>query len=68
MFNQFILEAKYLDNINRVKRKNIIGVYASLEKIEEKKFEKKIQKKKKESVVQSSSARISSRPDLLKKE
>lgn len=39
-----------------------------LEKIEEKKFEKKIRKKKKESVVQSSSARISSRPDLLKKE
>ena len=35
MFNQFILEAKYLDNINRVKRKNIVGVYASLEKIEE---------------------------------
>jgi len=68
MFNQFILEAKYLDNINRVKRKNIVGVYASLEKIEEKKFEKKIRKKKKESVVQSSSARISSRPDLLKKE
>ena len=35
MYNQFILEAKYLDNINRVKRKNIVGVYASLEKIEE---------------------------------
>ena len=35
MFNQYILEAKYLDNINRVKRKNIVGVYASLEKIEE---------------------------------
>ena len=34
MFNQYILEAKYLDNINRVKRKDIIGVYASLEKIE----------------------------------
>lgn len=33
--NQFILEAKYLDKIKRVKKKVIIGVYPNLEKIEE---------------------------------
>jgi len=32
--NQYILEAKYLDKINRVKRKTIIGVYKNLESIE----------------------------------
>lgn len=32
--NQFILEAKYLDKINRVKRKTIIGVYGNLENVE----------------------------------
>jgi len=35
MYNQFILEAKYLDNIKRVKRKYIVGVYANLDKVEE---------------------------------
>jgi hypothetical protein len=35
MYNQFILEAKYLDNIKRVKRKHIVGVYANLDKVEE---------------------------------
>lgn len=35
MFNQYILEARYLDNINRIKYKSIIGVYNSLEKIED---------------------------------
>lgn len=34
MFNQYILEAKYLDSIKRVKRKSIIGVYSTLEQIE----------------------------------
>jgi hypothetical protein len=32
--NQFILEAKYLDRINRVKRKTIVGVYPNLNSIE----------------------------------
>jgi hypothetical protein len=32
--NQFILEAKYLDSINRVKRKTIVGVYPNLNSIE----------------------------------
>ena len=35
MFNQYILEAKYLDAIKRVKRKHIVGVYANLEKVED---------------------------------
>jgi hypothetical protein len=35
MFNQYILEAKYLDAIKRVKRKHIVGVYTNLEKVED---------------------------------
>ena len=35
LVNQYILEAKYLDAIKRVKRKHIVGVYANLDKIEE---------------------------------
>ena len=35
MVNQYILEAKYLDKINRVKRKTIVGVFKDLESIEE---------------------------------
>ena len=35
MYNQYILEAKYLDAIKRVKRKLIVGVYANLDKVEE---------------------------------
>jgi hypothetical protein len=35
MFNQYILEAKYLDAIKRVKKKYIVGVYANLDKVEE---------------------------------
>jgi hypothetical protein len=34
MDNQFILEAKYLDRINRVKRKTIIGVFKDLNSME----------------------------------
>jgi hypothetical protein len=34
MFNQYILEANYLDKIGRVKKKNIVGVYKDLESIE----------------------------------
>ena len=34
MDNQFILEAKYLDKINRVKRKTIIGVFRDLNSME----------------------------------
>jgi hypothetical protein len=34
MDNQFILEAKYLDKINRVKRKTIIGVFQDLNSME----------------------------------
>jgi hypothetical protein len=34
MDNQFILEAKYLDKINRVKRKTIIGVFKDLNSME----------------------------------
>ena len=34
MYNQYILEAKYLDAIKRVKRKLIVGVYANLDKVE----------------------------------
>jgi hypothetical protein len=33
MFNQYILEANYLDKIGRVKKKNIVGVYKDLESI-----------------------------------
>lgn len=33
--NQYILEAKYLDKIKRVRKKTIVGVYPNLEKIEE---------------------------------
>ena len=32
--NQYILEAKYLDKIKRVKKKVIVGVYPNLDKIE----------------------------------
>ena len=35
MYNQYILEAKYLDAIKRIKRKYIVGVYANLDKVEE---------------------------------
>jgi hypothetical protein len=35
MYNQFILEARYLDKIKRVRRKELVGVFANLEKIEE---------------------------------
>ena len=34
MDNQFILEAKYLDKINRVKRKTIVGVFKDLNSME----------------------------------
>jgi hypothetical protein len=34
MDNQFILEAKYLDKINRVKRKTIVGVFRDLNSME----------------------------------
>jgi hypothetical protein len=34
MFNQYILEANYLDKIGRVKKKNIVGVYKDLESID----------------------------------
>ena len=34
MVNQYILEAKFLDKINRVKRKTIVGVFKDLESIE----------------------------------
>jgi hypothetical protein len=39
MDNQFILEAKYLDKINRVKRKTIIGVFKDLNSMEKVKDE-----------------------------
>lgn len=48
--NQFILEAKYLDKINRVKRKSIIGVYGNLTKLEQAK-EKTIAEELKYKVV-----------------
>lgn len=48
--NQFILEAKYLDKINRVKRKSIIGVYGNLTKLEQAK-EKAIAEEVKYKVV-----------------
>lgn len=48
--NQFILEAKYLDKINRVKRKSIIGVYGNLTKLEQAK-EKAIAEELKYKVV-----------------
>ena len=48
--NQFILEAKYLDKINRVKRKSIIGVYGNLTKLEQAK-EKAIAEEMKYKVV-----------------
>jgi len=34
MDNQFILEAKYLDKINRVKRKTLVGVFKDLNSME----------------------------------
>lgn len=34
MFNQYILEVNYLDKINRIKKKTIVGVYSSLKEIE----------------------------------
>lgn len=34
MFNQYILEVNYLDKINRVKKKTIVGVYSNLKEIE----------------------------------
>jgi hypothetical protein len=48
--NQFIVEAKYLDKINRVKRKSILGVYKNLEAVEKVK-EKAISEEKKYKVV-----------------
>lgn len=48
--NQFILEAKYLDSINRVKRKTIVGVYSNLNSIEKVK-KKLIAEEKKYKVV-----------------
>lgn len=48
--NQFILEAKYLDKINRVKRKSIIGVFGNLTKLEQAK-EKTIAEELKYKVV-----------------
>ena len=48
MDNQFILEAKYLDKINRVKRKTIIGVFRdlnSMEAIKDKLIQEKTQYK-----------------------
>jgi hypothetical protein len=48
--NQFILEAKYLDKINRVKRKSIIGVFGNLTKLEQAK-EKAIAEEMKYKVV-----------------
>ena len=48
--NQFILEAKYLDKINRVKRKSIIGVFGNLTKLEQAK-EKAIAEELKYKVV-----------------
>jgi hypothetical protein len=35
MYNQYILEAKYLDKIKRARKKELIGVFGNLEKIEE---------------------------------
>jgi hypothetical protein len=34
LVNQYILEAKYLDNIKRVKRKYLVGVFANLADVE----------------------------------
>jgi hypothetical protein len=34
MFNQYILEVKYLDAIKRVKKKIIVGVYSTLDAVE----------------------------------
>lgn len=48
--NQFIVEAKYLDKINRVKRKSILGVYKNLEAVEKAK-EKAISAEQKYKVV-----------------
>ena len=48
--NQFIVEAKYLDKINRVKRKSILGVYKNLEAVEKAK-EKAISEEQKYKVV-----------------
>lgn len=61
--NQFILEAKYLDKINRVKRKTIIGVYGNLENVEKAK-EKALSKEQKYKVVFSLTSRYD--PFLVK--
>jgi len=37
MFNQYILEVKYLDAIKRVKKKVIVGVYSTLDAVEKSK-------------------------------
>ena len=34
LVNQYILEAKYLDNIKRVKRKYLVGVFSNLDAVE----------------------------------
>ena len=62
--NQFILEAKYLDKINRVKRKSIIGVYGNLTKLEQAK-EKAIAEEMKYKVVFSIKSNFD--PFLVKK-
>jgi hypothetical protein len=62
--NQFILEAKYLDKINRVKRKSIIGVFGNLTKLEQAK-EKAIAEEMKYKVVFSIKSNYN--PFLVKK-
>jgi hypothetical protein len=61
--NQFILEAKYLDKIKRVKRKTIVGVFPSLESIEPVK-EKLTAKESKYTVIFSITSRYD--PFLIK--
>lgn len=61
--NQFILEAKYLDKINRVKRKTIIGVYGNLGNVEKAK-EKALSEEQKYKVVFSLTSRYD--PFLVK--
>jgi hypothetical protein len=34
MYNQFILEAHYLDKLNRVRKKELLGVYKNLQDAE----------------------------------
>jgi len=34
MYNQFILEAHYLDKLNRVRKKELLGVYKNLQDVE----------------------------------